>query len=47
MEFEVKLTENLILKYHITEDRPLCNPPETTLLTRMLLIIPPIMLPQH
>jgi hypothetical protein len=45
MECEVTLTENLILKYHITEDRPLYNPQETALLTRMLLIILPIMLP--
>jgi hypothetical protein len=28
MEFQVKLTENLILKYHITEEGPLGRPPE-------------------
>jgi hypothetical protein len=35
MEFQVKLTENLISKYHITEDRPLGRPPETAPLTRL------------
>jgi hypothetical protein len=35
MEFQVKLVENLILKYHITEERPLGRPPETAPPTRM------------
>jgi hypothetical protein len=35
MEFQVKLTENLISEYHIAEERPLGGPPETAPLTRM------------
>jgi hypothetical protein len=35
MEFQVKPTENLISKYHITEERPLGKPSETAPLTRM------------
>jgi hypothetical protein len=35
MEFQVKLTENLISEYHITEERPLGGPPETAPPTRM------------
>jgi hypothetical protein len=35
MEFQVKLTENLISKYHVTEGRTLGRLPEIVPLTRM------------
>jgi hypothetical protein len=35
MEFQVKFTENLISKYHITEEKPLGSPPETAPQTRV------------
>jgi hypothetical protein len=35
MEFQVKLIENLISKYHITEERPLDRPPKTAPPARM------------
>jgi hypothetical protein len=35
MIFQVKLTENVISKYHITEQEPLGRPPEPAPLTRM------------
>jgi hypothetical protein len=35
MEFQVKLTENLISKYHVTEESPLGIAPKTVPPTRM------------
>jgi hypothetical protein len=45
MEFQVK--QNLISKYIITEERPLGRQSKTAPLTRIHLIIPPILTPQH